>query len=242
MGQQQKHEETHHTERNAVLSGLDAKIDDLDITIASLMAEQHTLKRAREYVLSTHKTASDISDDTNAPANRASKLSKGPTYPRPSLTTKKARSSLRQEVLIRNAMEREKSSSPPGSVGLLSSDEFEASFPDHNVHGGNKDSKYIGGGADNGVGDDVRPSVERMSSLTPENHSAHLSITTTNAFSRSSTPSPDSETIALDPPARHGQGAHWQAKRVTKRKRQENAAKARAARRKRMGKAKPTAV
>ena len=231
MGQQQKHEETHHTERNAVLSGLDAKIDDLDITIASLMAEQHTLKRAREYVLSTHKTASDISDDTNAPANRASKLSKGPTYPRPSLTTMKARSSLRQEVLIRNAMEREKSSSPPGSVGLLSSDEFEASFPDHNVHGGNKDSKYIGGGADNGVGDDVRPSVERISSSTVENHSASSPIITANPISRSNTPSPDSEAGASKPSARNRQGSHWQAKRVAKRKLQENAAKAREVRR-----------
>jgi len=231
MGQQQKQSETHHTERQAVLSGLEAKIDGLDVAIGSLMTEQQTLKRARDYVLTTHDVATDGQDVNDSPANTGPKLLMRPTNPSPILQRRKAPSCLRQEVLIRNAIDREKSSSPPGSVGLLSSDEFEASFPDHNVHGGNKDGNRIGSGADNGVGDDVRPSVERISSSTVENHSASSPIITANPISRSNTPSPDSEAGASKPSARNRQGSHWQAKRVAKRKLQENAAKAREVRR-----------
>ena len=242
MGQRQKQNETHHTERQAVLSGLDAKIDDLDVAIARTVAEQHTLKRAREYVLSTHDKASGTSNDNTAPANPSLKLPLRPTYPSRSFTAKKARSCLRQEVLIRNAMDREKSSSPPGSVGLLSSDEFEASFPNRDVSSGNDNSNAGGCGGDNGVGDDVRPSIERMSSSTAKNHSTLSFVTTANAISRSNTPSPVSETSASRPSARIGQGSHWHAKRVTKRKLQENAAKARAMRKRKLTEANPAAV
>jgi len=236
MGQQQKPKECHHTERQAVLTGLDAKIDNLDVAIASLMAEQHTLKRAREYIMSTRDTLSDSSDGNISPANPAPKLPMRPTYPSPFVQGKRARSSLRQEVLIRNAMEREKSSSPPGSVGLLSSDEFEASFPDRNVLHGNNYSNAIGCGDDIGGGDDVRPAVERISSSTAENHSAPSPILPANPISRSTTPSPDSEAGATSPSARNGRGAHWQAKRETKRKRQDNAAKAREVRMRKLAK------
>ncbi|KAI4931128.1 hypothetical protein J4E85_003717 [Alternaria conjuncta] len=230
MRQQQKQNETHHTERQVVLSDLNAKIDGLDVAIASLMAEQQTLKKVRAYILSTYDKATDASNHTTTPANSASKSFKGPTYPRHSLTMKKARSSLRQEVLIRNAMEREKSSSPPGSVGLLSSDEFEASFPNHEVPSGHDNSNADGCGGDIDARRDVRPSVEGISSSTAENHSAPFSITTAKEATRSTTPSPDSEMTTLDPPARNGKGVHWHAKRVIKRKLQANAAKARVAR------------
>ncbi|KAI4705115.1 hypothetical protein J4E89_009409 [Alternaria sp. Ai002NY15] len=234
MGQQQKECESHHNERQAVLSDLDVKIDSLDIAIASLMAEQHTLKRVREYVLSAHDKAPITPNGNNAPPHLAHKLPMRPTYPSPFHPARKARSCLRQEVLIRNAMDREKSSSPPGSVGLLSSDEFEASFPEHDAPSGNDDSNADGCGGDIHTRGDVRPSVEGKSSSTAENHSAPSSVTTANAISRSNTPSPDSEAGASNPSTRNGQGAHWQTKRVAKRKLQENAAKAREVRRRKL--------
>ena len=227
MGQQQRQKEGHHTERHAVLTGLDAKIDDLDVAIASLIAEQHTLKRARQYVLSTHAKASRSSNDNTTPANTFPKLPMRPTYPSPSFTAKKAPSRLHQEVLIRNAMERDKSSSPPGSVGLLSSDEFEVSFPNHNVLRGNNDGNVNGCCGDIDGKGDVRMSIEGMSSSAAEKHSALSPTTTADPASRSNTPSPASDTNALRPSSRNGQGAHWQAKRINKRKLQENPAKAR---------------
>lgn len=242
MGQQQKQNETHHTERRAVLSGLDAKINGFDVAIAGLMAEQHTLNRTRQYVLSTHDTASGCSGDHNAPAHLAHKLSMRPTYPLLSHQSRKTPSCLRQEVLIRNAMEREKSSSPPDSRGLLSSAEFEAAFGPHNMPSGNNENDDGGPGTDNGGGDDVMLSIERTSSSVAENHSAPSSATTVNAISRSNTPSPVSETSALDPSSCNSQGAHWQAERAAKRKLQENAAKAREVRRKKMKEAKSSAV
>ena len=237
MGRQQKQNETHHTERQAVLSGLDAKIDGFDVAIAGLIAEKHALERARKYIVATHDATAGGSHDNTALTDPSLKLHMRPTYPSLFHQARKARSCLRQDVLIRNAMDREKSSSPPGSVGLLSSDEFEASFPNHNMPSGNDDGNGGGRGADNGVGDDVRPSVERMSSSTAENYSARSPTTTSNALSRSTTPSPFIEIRALSTPSRNGQGAHWQAKRVTKRKLQENAAKAREVRRRRLNEA-----
>ena len=234
MGQQQKQTETHNNERQTVLAGLDAKINGLDVAIASLMAEQHTMKRIRAYVLSTRDKATDKADGNIAPADSVSKLAMKPTYPSSFIRRRKAPSCLRQEVLIRNAMDREKSSSPPGSVGLLSSDDFEASFPDNTVPSDNDNNNADGCGADNGVGDDVRPSVERISSSTAENHSAPSPILPANPISRSSTASPDSEPSASKPSARNVRGSHWQAKRVTKRKLQENAAKAREVRRRKL--------
>jgi len=231
MGQQKKHKEPHHTERKAALTGLGAKINSLDVAIACLMAEQHILKRARDYILSTHDIAIGSPNDNNASSTSALKISMRLTYPSPCRHAKNALSRLRQEVLIRNAMEREKSSSPPESRGLLSSHEFEASFPDHNVPDSNGDSNADGCGAHIGGGGDVRPSVERISSSKPESHSAASSITPAHAISRSNTPYPTSEITPLMPSAWNGQGAHWQAKRVTKRKLQDNAAKAREVRR-----------
>ncbi|KAI4613918.1 hypothetical protein J4E80_006606 [Alternaria sp. BMP 0032] len=230
MGQQQEQKENQRTERQDVLSGLDVKIGGLDVAIASLMAEQHTLKRAREYVLSTPDATSKSSGGNATSAYPGLKVPMRPTYPLPFHQARKAQSCLRQEVLIRDAMEREKSSSPPGSVGLLSSAEFESSFPAHNLPNGNEESDCSGSGADFGGKDDVRPSIERISSSTAGNHSVLSPTTTATPASRSSAPSPVSKTSAPGSKSRNGQGAHWQAKRVTKRKLQENAAKARAAR------------
>ncbi|KAH6865306.1 hypothetical protein BKA58DRAFT_463049 [Alternaria rosae] len=240
-GQQQTQNETDHTERQAVPSGLDAKINGFDVAIAGLMAEQHTLNRTRQYVLSTRDTASGSSGDDNAPAHLAHKLPMRPTCPSRSFLARKVQSSLRQEVLIRNAMEREKSSSLLNSKGLLTSAEFEAAFRPHNLPSGNNESDDGGPGTDNG-GDDARLSTEHTSSSVAENHSAPLSATTVNAIPRSTAPSPASGTGAFEPSARIGQGAHWQVKRVTKRKLQGNAAKARSARMRRLNEANSATV
>jgi hypothetical protein len=47
MGQQHVQNENFNTERQAVLTGLNAQIDGLDMKIADLMAERYILERAR---------------------------------------------------------------------------------------------------------------------------------------------------------------------------------------------------
>ena len=234
MGQQKKRKESHHTERKAALTGLGAKIDGLDVVIASLMAEQHTLKRTRGYILSTHDIATGSPNDNNASSTSALKIPMRLTYPSPFRHAKNALPRLRQEVLIRNAMDREKSSSPPGSLGLLSSDEFEASSPDRNVLRGNNDGNANGCGGDIDGKGDVRMSIEGMSSSVAENHFALSPTKIANPSTRSSAPSPVSEISAPGSSSRNGQGAHWQAKQVTKRKLQDKAAKAREVRMRRL--------
>jgi hypothetical protein len=128
MGQQHVQNENFNTERQAVLTGLNAQIEGLDMKIADLMAEHHILERAREHILSVCDAAPNSSDDDPAQADSGHTQHLKPTYPPPSYPARKAPSCLCQEVLIRNAWERENNLSPPGSAGLISSNEFEAAL------------------------------------------------------------------------------------------------------------------
>jgi hypothetical protein len=83
-------------------------------------------------------------------------------------------------------MEREKSPSLLSPAGLLPSDEFEASFGDDKVYGGDDDSHT--------VSHDVRTSVEHPPPPAAENHSAISQNTTANATSHIL--SPMNDTIA----------------------------------------------
>jgi hypothetical protein len=225
--------ETHHAERQAMLSGLDAEIDRLDSTITSPVAERKTLERARRYILSRNNTTTSGTEDDIAQTASAPNPHMKPTYPSPSLPARKAPSGLRQQVLIRNAMERGNSLSPPCSAGLLSSDEFETAF---------RDDSFNSSGNGEGGNQNIKTSVEYAPCSAAENHSASSSTTTTTTTETVSHDKtlPVSETTPLDPPMRSGQGAHRQAKRATKRRLQDNAAKARDARRRKLDEANST--
>jgi hypothetical protein len=117
--------------------------------------------------------------------------------------------------MIRNALEKDKCPTPPAGSGLLSSDEFEAAF-------GDGEEEIDGTGA-------VRMSVEEESTTTTR---STRPMTTSSVESRNTSPANGSGSSGGT-----GHGAHWEAKRATKRKLQVNATKAKEARRRKLDEA-----
>jgi hypothetical protein len=144
----------------------------------------------------------------------------------PFLPAKKAPSSLRQQAIVRNALERDKSPTPPAGSGLLSSDEFEVAFGD------GRDDDDDGKGGGNGNNDrngDVRMFVDEETTTTTNTRSTRSMTTASDSSSRNVSPASETSNSSGN-----GQEVHWEAKRATKRKLQENALKAREARRRKL--------
>jgi hypothetical protein len=210
MGQRQLPYQPPSPEQHTILAGLNAQISNLDTQIAALLSSKNVLEQAHDYILST---STNNAQHTNGLASPSSGSPMAQQYSLPFVPTKKSPSSLRQQAIIRNALEKDRSPTPQAGSGLLSSDEFEAAF------GGGEDERD---GRVDGNGD-VRMSVEEESTTT--------TTRSTRSMTSTSAESPASET---DTSSGNGQGAHWEAKRATKRKLQENAAKAREARRRKL--------
>jgi hypothetical protein len=208
-------------DRKPVLTNLDTQISHLATKISALISFKNILEQARDCILSI---STNNLQHTNGLVGLASSPSMASS---PFLPTKKMPSSLRRQAMIRNALERDKSPTPPAGSGLLSSDEFEAAFGD-GVEMEYENGNGIGGGKTDSSGD-VRMSVEEETTTTTSSRSTRS--TTTVSVSSSCNASPARNTGFS---STNGQGAYWEAKRATKRKLQDNVAKAREARRRKL--------
>jgi hypothetical protein len=224
MGQRQKQPRSSDAEIKQVLVGLDTQISHLDTQIAAFVSSKNDLEQARDYILSL---PTNNPQHTNGSAGPSSGLPMAQQSSLPFLPAKKAPSSLRQQAMIRNALERDKSPTPPAGSVLLSSDEFEAAFGDGR---GDVDDGKGGGNGINDRNGDVRMSVEEETTTTTNTRFTRSMTTVSDSSSRNVSPASETNTSSAN-----GQGAHWEAKRATKRKLQENASKAREARRRKLG-------
>jgi hypothetical protein len=206
-------------DRKAVLISLDTQISHLDTKIAALVSSKNVLEQARDYILSISTNNLQYTNGITVPAS-------GPSMALSLfLPTKKTLSSLRRQAMIRNALGRDKSPTLPNDSGLLSSDGFEAAFGNgEEMEDGNEN----GGGKTDNNGD-VRTSVEEETTTAISTRSTRSTTTASASTSHNASPASDTCTSSTD-----GQGAHWEAKRATKRKLQNNAAKAREARRRKL--------
>ncbi|KAG9185971.1 hypothetical protein G6011_02527 [Alternaria panax] len=239
MSRRQNRNKGYDAERQALLSDLDEQMDLFDTKFESLIAEYKVLERARNYIVSADRMVADNSDESSSQERQPSKLPMKPTHRTSSSIAKKAPSSLRQQVLIRNAKERDQSPSSPESAGLLSSDEFEAAFKGENIDENNEGGSHeVYVGSIDGGKQDVRMSSGPTSTSATEVLSAPASTPTANPSSQVDDLPPTSgvDILALPTP-RSSQGGYWHGKRVRKCKLQQNAAKAREAKRRKLASA-----
>jgi hypothetical protein len=176
-----------NTEHTSILANLDTLVHEINIKIARLKTQKEALEQARNYI----RASPTVRNVSHHPSAR-----------RPS-------SPLRRQAIRRNALEREKSPSPPESRGLLASEDFEAAFERE---------------------EDVAVSVEKNQYPSTTETVAPVSSAIPNqepTLVKLGDDSPDS-TISNEPVC---------GKCVIKRKRQANAAKARDARRRKFDKA-----
>jgi len=177
-----------HTARHTILADLSAQILKLEARIAELTHDKQVLEQARAYILSSN-SASQSGFHTPHPNSRVT----------PGSSSSRASSNLRQQAIVRSALECNGSPSPSGTSGLLASEDFEEAF----------------------AGDtEVLMSVEdqRVPARIDSNN-ASVSV------AASSTASTKDASITSSPAI---------GKRAKKRKRQENAAKAREVRRRKL--------
>ena len=105
------------TTEDAVLANINTQIRSLDAQIAELTTHRHCLEQARDYILHNTNTAKSnfLLQRTRAYLTPPASISKPP-------------SSVRHKAMVRSALGRDDSPSPPAAPGLLASDDFEAGF------------------------------------------------------------------------------------------------------------------
>lgn len=198
-------------EKNDTLANIAAHISRLDTKIAALAKEKSDLEHARAYILSftiSHESRSS-SHNRVFSAHYSAFLQMHST----ASTIRNPSSSLRHQAILQHTRRHERSSTSPPSSGPLSSETFEAAYTpkciDAGINNGNNPVEAVS----------LVPSVEVPPALP-----THKSTSLVESFISST-----SDT-SVDSNGGNGQGTHWARKKNAKRKLQDNAVKARAAR------------
>jgi hypothetical protein len=175
------------TEHSSILTNLDTLLHEINTKIARLKTQKEALEQARNYIRASPTVRS---------------MAHHPSARRPSST-------LRRQAILRNALEQEKSPSPPESRGLLASEDFEAAFErEGDVVVSVEQNQYAS----------IPETVAPVSSAIPDQETASMKLVVDSAES----------TMSNEPVC---------GKCVIKRKRQANAAKARDARKRKLDEA-----